>query len=64
MEEGLTPDDAEKIFKTYLQLSKLFSEYVRESDPELWKRAVDYAKTFTNVDGVTLYYEDDDKNEY
>lgn len=64
MEEDLTPDDIQKILKTYLELSRLFSEYVRESDPELWKRAVDYAKTFTEVEGVTLYYEDDDKNEH
>lgn len=64
MEEDLTPDDIQKILKTYLELSRLFSEYVRESDPELWKRAVDYAKTFTKVEGVTLYYEDDDKNEH
>lgn len=29
-----------------------FAEYVREVDPELWKRAVDYAMDYTKVKGV------------
>lgn len=63
MEEDITSQDAEKILDAYLQLSKYFSEYVRETDPVLWKRAVDYAKTFTQVDGITLHYENEIKDE-
>lgn len=29
-----------------------FAEYVNEMDPELWRRALDYAKHYTKVDGI------------
>ena len=41
-----------------------FAEYVKEMDPDLWKRAVDYAKDWTQVEGVSFYYvNDEDKDE-
>ena len=43
------------------KFNKLFSEYVKENDPDLWARAVDFAKDFTDVNGVTLNYIDKDE---
>jgi len=37
-----------------------FAEYVKEMDPDLWKRAVDYAKDWTQVEGVSFYYVKDE----
>jgi hypothetical protein len=31
-------------------------------NPELWKRAVDYAKTFTEIEGVEFTYVDNAGN--
>ena len=57
----MNEDSEEKLLKALLKFNKLFSQYIKENDIELWNRAVDYAKDFTNVDGVTLYYIDEDK---
>ena len=51
------PEDEEDeddilVRKALIEFSFKFSEYVKEVDHELWKRAVDYALTFTKVDGV------------
>lgn len=43
-----------------LEFSFKFSEYIKEMDPELWKRAVDYAMTFTKVEGVEFTKDDHD----
>lgn len=43
-----------------LEFSFKFSEYIKEMDPELWKRAVDYAMTFTKVEGVEFTKDDRD----
>jgi hypothetical protein len=40
-----------------------FAEYVKEMDPELWKRAIDYAKDWTEVEGVSFYYVKDNEDE-
>jgi len=29
-----------------------FAEYVNEMNPDLWRRAIDYAKHYTKVDGI------------
>ena len=41
-----------------------FSEYVRETNEELFYRAVDYGKTFSKVDGVTLQYWHEDNKKF
>jgi hypothetical protein len=53
----LTEDTEEDIlFRTALiEFGFKFSEYVREVNPELWKRAIDYAVTFTKVEGVEFH---------
>ena len=39
------------------------SEYVKEMDHDLWSRSIDYAKTFTKVDGIEINYTKDDEDE-
>lgn len=48
--------EAEAFSQAFLQFTHHFQEYIREMNPELWKRAVDYAKTFTEVEGVEFTY--------
>jgi len=57
----MNEDSEEKLLKALLKFNKLFSEYVKENDPDLWDRAVDFAKDFTDVNGVTLNYIDKDE---
>jgi len=57
----MNEDSEEKLLKALLKFNKLFSEYVKENDPDLWARAVDFAKDFTDVNGVTLNYIDKDE---
>jgi Xaa-Pro aminopeptidase len=39
-----------------------FSEYVRENNEEMFFRAIDYAQTFTNVQGIKFdYWHEDNK---
>ena len=54
-------DPDQKMLNALLKFNKLFSEYIKENDPDLWGRAVDFAKDFTDVEGVTLYYIDKDE---
>ena len=57
----MNEDSEEKLLKALLKFNKIFSEYVKENDPDLWDRAVDFAKDFTDVNGVTLNYIDKDE---
>lgn len=41
-----------------------FSEYVREQDQEMFYRAVDYARTFTNTAGVEFEYWHEDNKKF
>lgn len=38
-----------------------FGEYVREIDEDLWRRATDYAVSFTKIDGIEFIPKDKDK---
>jgi hypothetical protein len=51
-------DDNDKIFEAVMVFNSHFATYVKQTDPELFKRAVDYAKTFTeeDVSGIILNY--------
>ena len=59
--------EEQKVMEAFLSFTSLFSKYVKENDKELFKRAVDYAKTYTeeDVSGVIFHYidEDDDAKE-
>ena len=53
-----------KLLETMMVLHKHFAKYIRETDPALFARAVDYAKTFTEEDvtGIKLKYVKDEPN--
>jgi hypothetical protein len=39
-----------------------FAEYIRENDKDMFYRAIDYAKTFTDVEGISFdYWHEDNK---
>jgi len=46
-----------------MEFNGKFSEYIREMDPVLWKKAIDYAVTFTQIDGITFQYVKTDQEE-
>ena len=58
LDDDIDHEEAEKITQAFLQFTHHFQEYIREMNPELWKRAVDYSKTFTDVEGVEFTYVD------
>lgn len=65
-EEDLTQEQSEMVANAYLSFTDKFADYIRQMDPGLFKRAVDYAKTFTEEDipGISLSYyipEDEEK---
>lgn len=57
----MTREDLEKldprIVLAMLNFNLLFSQYIQEIDLEMWKRGVDYAKSFTTIIGVDIRYE-------
>ena len=58
----------QKLLDTVMVFNSHFAQYVRESNPDLFKKAVDYAKTFTEEDvpGILLHYsiyEEEDKKD-
>lgn len=40
-----------------IQFMFSFCDYVKQMDLDMWKRGVDYAKTFTKVEGVSFEYD-------
>jgi hypothetical protein len=55
----------EKMLDTLMVFNSHFAQYIRESNPELFEKAIDYAKTFTEEDvpGIMLYYSVEDKKD-
>lgn len=55
----------QKLLDTVMVFNSHFAQYVRESDAELFKKAVDYAKTFTEEDvpGIMLHYSIDEEED-
>lgn len=55
----------QKLMDTMLVFNSHFAQYVREYDKELFKRAVDYAKTYTeeDVSGIILSYTEEEKDD-
>ena len=51
-------EEARRLSEAFLIFTHHFQEYVKEMDIDLWRRAVDYAKTFTDVEGVEMTYAD------
>ena len=54
-----------KLFDSVMVFNSHFAEYIRQNDKELFKRAVDYAKTFTEEDvpGIIMDYIEEDSDE-
>jgi hypothetical protein len=52
-------DDDRRVLEAFLAFHDAFQSYVKEMDEQLWKRALDYAVTFT--EGVE--YVDGDKRQ-
>ena len=49
-----------KVCQAFLQFNSFFSEYVKELDPDLWKKAIEYAKDSVDIPGVELRFVDED----
>ena len=53
-DEDLNEEDASKLVQAYLTFTGQFSQYIREVDINLWNKGIDFAKDYTNIDGVIL----------
>ena len=51
------PDDV--FLEATIQFANHFSDYVKEYDLDLWKRAIDYAKSYTELEDFDIFYGDD-----
>ena len=51
---------ARAFLEAVFEFSTHYAHYVKEMDENLHRRAVDYAKTFTDVGGVEFNYIDED----
>jgi hypothetical protein len=61
MEEKEESDEGgEELANALLNFMSLFSNYVKECDPALWKRAIDYAKSFAETENIKFLYYDDE----
>ena len=56
-------EKARAFLEAVFEFSTHYAEYVKEMDESLHRRAVDYAKTFTDVEGVEFTYVDQDEEE-
>lgn len=69
MEENERPEDevpdetGDELADALLNFMSLFSQYVKESDEKLWKRAIDYAKDYAETDNVKFLYYDKPESE-
>jgi len=52
-----------RLAKAMIIFGLKFAEYVKEIDRDLWNRSIDYAKTYTKVEGIEINYLDDEKDE-
>lgn len=54
-----------KLFDSVMIFNSHFAHYVQENDPELFKRGIDYAKTFTEEDvpGIIMSYIEEEKKD-
>ena len=56
-------DAARAFLEAVFEFSTHYAHYVKEMDESLHRRAVDYAKTFTDVEGVEFNYIDEDEED-
>ena len=53
-------EEARAFLEAVFEFSTHYAHYVKEMDENLHRRAVDYAKTFTDVEGVEFNYVDEE----
>lgn len=57
----MTEDENNDLMRTaMIEFGLNFARYIKEVDRDMWKRAVDYAKDTTDVDGVEFNYPEDE----
>ena len=56
-------EEARAFLEAVFEFSTHYAEYVKEMDESLHRRAVDYAKTFTDVEGVEFNYIDEEEED-
>ena len=56
-------DEARAFLEAVFEFSTHYAQYVKERDESFHKRAVDYAKTFTDVEGVEFDYVDEEEDD-
>jgi hypothetical protein len=61
--EELTEEHLTLISKAFINFTERFSDYVKETDPELWKRARDFAADYVDVPGVKIEIVDEDEDD-
>lgn len=54
MDDEYNEEDSAALVQAYLTFTSRFSEYIKEVDENLWNKAIDFAKDYTNIDGVVL----------
>lgn len=54
--DEIPPEKLTSLAYAMMEFNGKFSEYIKEVDASLWKKAVDYAVTFTEVDGIVFEY--------
>ncbi len=52
-----------KVCQAFFQFNNYFNLYIKEVDPELWNRAVEFAKDSVDVPGVYLKFIDNDNTD-
>lgn len=56
----MKPEDYEQyeenVLQAIMQFHSIFANYIKDMDPELWRRAVDFAKDYAKSGNVTFNY--------
>lgn len=64
----MNPEDYENyeqnVMQAIIEFNTLFSDYIKQMDPDLWTRAVDYAKSFAASGNVTFNYTEEKTPEH
>jgi hypothetical protein len=59
--DDLSDEHINLISKAFVNFTERFSDYVKETDIELWKRARDYAADYVDVPGIKIEIVDEDE---
>tara|TARA_R100001509_G_scaffold165332_1_gene146457 strand:+ start:4792 stop:4986 length:195 start_codon:yes stop_codon:yes gene_type:complete len=64
MEKGMMEEDIpdEVFLEATIQFANHFSDYIKEWNHDVWRRAVDYAKSYTELEDFDIFYGDDKRD--